>query len=75
MHISMQTSAKPVMTKLQNLFVVFVNTYIFQMTLKFSLLIINKQVQFLLKDICRMHADSLQMYAVSAPFELLLNFP
>ena len=31
------TSAKPVMTKLQNLFVGLVNMDIFQMTLKFSL--------------------------------------
>ena len=31
------TSAKPVMTKLQNLFVTLVNMDIFQMTLKFSL--------------------------------------
>ena len=42
MHTWMQilnpsTSAKPFMTKLQNLFVVLINMDIFQMTLKFSL--------------------------------------
>ena len=35
------TSAKPVTTKLQNLFVALVNKVIFQMTLKFSLFTID----------------------------------
>ena len=64
------------MTKLQNLFVALVNMDIFRMPLTFSLFTVD---YFLLKHceyihICR-HAECLQMYTVSAPFEVLLNFP
>ena len=64
------------MTKLQNLFATLVNMNIFQMTLKFSLftldfwsnLCYNIVSTFLCMQTCR-------MYAVSAPFELVLNLP
>ena len=71
------TSAKPFMTKLQNLFPAFVNMDIFQMTLKLTFFTVDYQVQFLLKH-CKyifVYAECLQVYAVSAPLEFLLNFP
>ena len=67
------------MTKHQNLFVALVNMDTFQMTLKLSLFTVdfssnlcyNIVSTFLCMQTCRMF----QMYAVSASFELLLNFP
>ena len=67
------------MTKLQNLFVTLVNMDIFQMTLKLNLFTVDFKSNlyykivssFLCMQTCRMFAVS----AVSAPFELVLNFP
>ena len=67
------------MTKLQNVFVALVNIDIFQMILKLSLFTVEFKSNLYYKIVsiffvCR-HAECLQMYAVSAPFDLLLNFP
>ena len=67
------------MTKLQNLFVALLNMDTFQMTLKLSLFtwtfrVICVTILRAYFCVCR-HAECLQMYAVSAPFELVLNFP
>ena len=61
------------MTKLQNVFTALVNMDIFQITLK--LLLTNKCNFCCNIFVYARHAECLQMYAVSAPFELLLNFP
>ena len=63
------------MTKLQNLFVALVNMDTFQMTLKLSNLCYNIVSTFLCMQTCKMFAEYLQIYAVPAPFELVLNFP
>ena len=64
------TSAKPVMTKRQNLFVALLNMDTFKMTFR-VICVTTLSAHFC---VCR-HAECLQMYAVSAPFELVLNFP
>ena len=71
------TSTKSVMTKLQNLFVALVNTAILQMILKFSFFHYGLLERFVLQH-CEhifVYAECLQMYAVPAPFQLVLNFP
>ena len=67
------TSAKPVMTKLKDLFVSLVNMDVLDGT-KIKFIHCKLSEQFVLQHceyifcICR-HAESLQMYVVSAPFE------
>ena len=58
------TSAKPVMTKLQNLFVALVNMDTFNMTLKLSVFCVCRHAEYLLT----------YAYVVSAPFGLLIKF-
>ena len=67
------TWMKPVMTKLQNVFVVLVNVDIFQMTLKLSLFTVEFYVlqhceHILCMQICRMFAD---VCSVWTPFDLV----
>ena len=61
------------MTKLQNLFVALANVDIFQMTLKLSLFAVDFESNLYYKIVSSFLC--LQMYAVYAPFDLLLNFP
>ena len=66
------------MTKLQNLFVPLVNMDTLKMTLKISLFTVDFKSNLCYNIVrtfcvCR-HAECLQMYAVSAPFDLVLNF-
>ena len=75
------TSTKPVMTKLQNLFVALVNMYIFQMTLKFSLFTVdywcnfcyNITNTFLCMQTCRMFADVCSVCTIWISITLSLN--
>ena len=66
------------MTKFQDFFVTLVNMDTFQMTLKLSLFTVdfysNLHYNIVNTFLCMQTAVYLQMYAVSAPFELILNF-
>ena len=64
------------MTKLQNVFVALVNMDIFQMALKLSLFTVDFWSNLYYKIVSTFSCmQTCRMYAVSVPFDLLLNFP
>ena len=75
------TSAKPVMTKLQNLFVALVNMDTFQMTLKLRLFTVkflsnlcyNIVSTLLCLQTCRMFADVCSVYTIKLSLKFSVN--
>ena len=80
--LNLSTFAKPVMTKLQNLFVALVNMDIFQMTLKFCLFTVDFQSNlcsnivntFVCMQTCRMFADACSVCMYTFPSLHHLNY-